>query len=437
MKEPINPNYCASVVEISKLVPIEKADNIQAAIIFGNSVIVSAQIEPGTKGLYFPLECQLNDNFLSVHNLFRNKSLNINIEKAGFFEYNGRVRAVKLRGQKSEGFFIPLADLTGLYEKLKTLSVGTDFDHIDDEWLCKKYIVKEPVISEKKSRQGKVVKRFNRIVENQFHLHVDSLHAKKNFWMINPDDIISITDKWHGTSAVFSNVLINKKLKWYELILSKLGINIVKTEYGNVYSSRNVIKNKYINKDVTTGFYKTDVWEYVNNQLKDIIPNGITLYGEIVGYLPEQEKMIQPKYSYGCKPGTCRFLVYRITNTNDVGIVTEYSWNQIKEFSKKFGIDNVYEFYYGYAKDLYPDLSVNEHWHQNVIDRLSTDFNLEKICQYNPGQPAEGVVIRVDKLYDCVPLKLKSFAFMQYETALLDNGVLDIESNTGIDDDEA
>ena len=60
----------------------------------------------------------------------------------------------------------------------------------------------------------------------------------------------------------------------------------------------------------------------------------------------------------------------------------------------------------------------------DAINRQS----LEKKCQYNKGKPAEGVVIRQEKLYDCVPLKLKSFAFMEYETKLLDAGTSDIES---------
>jgi hypothetical protein len=438
MNPPVNPNYCVSVVEISKVVPIEKADNIQAAIIFGNSVIVSSKLEVGTKGIFFPLECQIGTKFLATHNLFRDKTLNRSNDKVGFFEDTGRVRAVKLRGQKSEGFFIPLADLNSDYDTIKTLDIGTDFDYIGDECICRKYVVKETAASStKKSRQGKMVSRFSRLVENQFHLHVDTIQAKKNFWMIDPDDIISITDKWHGTSAVFSNVLVNKKLKWYEKLLLKLGINVAKLEYGNIYSSRKVIKNQYINEQVTGGFYKTDIWKYVNDIIGPIIPAGVSIYGEIVGYLPGQNKEIQPKYTYGCQINTCEFVIYRITNTNVDGVVTEYSWHQIKEFCKKYGIKHVPEFYYGPAKDLYPDLSLDTHWHDNVVTRLSTDFNLEKKCKYNPTQLAEGIVIRADTLYDCAPLKLKSFAFMQYETVLLDNGELDIESDTGVDDNDA
>jgi hypothetical protein len=429
MKAPVNPNYCASVVEITKLVAIDNADNLQAAIIYGSSVIVGKNINYNTAGLFFPLECQLGDQFLYHHSLYRDKTKNLDPTHAGFFEQNGRVRAVKLRGQKSEGFFIPLADLHESYNELKELAIGTDFDYLNDERICRKYIVKEVQARKNKTgRQGSTPK-FTRLIPDQFHLHVDSIQAKKYFDFIKPDDLIYITDKFHGTSAVFANVLTNRTLSWYEKLLLKLGVNINTSEYGNIYSSRKVVKNQYINAEVTGGFYKTDVWGHINNEIKDLIPEGVSIYGEIVGYLPGDNKEIQPGYTYGCQVNTCEFLVYRITNTNTAGLVTEYSWQQIKDFCKKYGLKHVVEFYYGFAKDLYPDISTDNHWHENVLSRLQTDFNLEKKCKYNPTKAAEGIVIRQEKLFDCVPLKLKAFAFMEWETKQLDSGTADIESD--------
>jgi hypothetical protein len=425
MKQPININYCVTVVEINKLVPVENADRLQSAIILGNSVIVSKDLQLGAKGLYFPLECQITEQFLSKHNLLHEKERNIDVSKAGFFELNGRVRAVNLRGSKSEGFFIPLDGLHNDYKELLNLSVGTDFDYLHDECICRKYVIKEKESSQNnKQKQGKKVNRFSRLVDNQFHLHIDTIQAKKNFHKIQPNYIISITDKWHGTSAVFANVLINKKQKWWEKLLK-----IQKTEYGNVYSSRKVVKNKYINEGVNDGFYDADIWGMVNNDIKDLIPKGISVYGEIVGYIPGSGKSIQGGYAYNCHPNTYKFLVYRVTNTTMDGHITEYSWGQIKEFCVKYGLDHVKEFYYGYACDLYTDISVGDNWHEDVLMTLSTSFNLEKECRYNKGMPAEGIVIRVDNLYSCEPMKLKSFAFLKHETKLLDSGEIDMESN--------
>ena len=136
VKQPVNPNYCASVVSLNKFVPIENANAIKCAIIFGNSVIVSINTELTTKGLYFPLECALSPDFISKHNLYRDKSLNEDQTQAGFFEQNGRVRALRLRGTKSEGFFMTFDQLHESYAELKELEVGTDFDMYNDKWLC-------------------------------------------------------------------------------------------------------------------------------------------------------------------------------------------------------------------------------------------------------------------------------------------------------------
>ncbi len=428
MKPPVNLNYCASVVEITKLVPIPKADKIQVAVILGNSVVVSKEMKVGVRGLFFNLECQLGDVFLSKHNLFRDNTKNLDPEKVGFFEANGRIRAVSLRGQKSEGFFMPFAGLHKDYVELTTLDVGADFDHLDNECICRKYVVKETSKNTNK-KQDKRVNKFSRLVDNQFNLHCDTVQAKKNFHLVQPNDIISITDKWHGTSAVFANVLTNRKLSWYEKILLKVGVKVDTVEYGNVYSSRKVVKNKYINDSKDTGFYKSDVWERVNDDLKHLIPKGVSIYGEIVGYIPGTGKYVQSGYSYGCQLNTCKLMVYRITNTNTDGQVTEYSWGQVKEFCSKYGLNHVHEFYYGYAKDLYEYVPVDDEWNEIVLSLLKDDYNIEKECKYNQGMPAEGFVVKVDKLYDCNPMKLKSFAFLKHETDLLDSGESDIESD--------
>ena len=42
-----NKNYCGTIVKINTLVPIENSDNIQHAIIIGNSVIVDKKTHVG------------------------------------------------------------------------------------------------------------------------------------------------------------------------------------------------------------------------------------------------------------------------------------------------------------------------------------------------------------------------------------------------------
>lgn len=140
--------------------------------------------------------------------------------------------------------------------------------------------------------------------------------------------------------------------------------------------------------------------------------------------------MVQKNYVYGCNEGECEFYVYRITNTNPDGVHIELSWGQIKDFCTRYELKHVPEYYYGYAKDLYKDIIVDEDWATNVLNRMMTDFNLEKDCEFNKkGIPAEGVVIRPDRLFECSPVKLKSFRFLERETKELDSGEVDIETN--------
>ena len=70
INKPKNENYAAIVVEIKTLIPLEKCDNVQAAIIMGNQVIVSKSVKIGDVGLYFPLECALSKEYLSNNNLY-------------------------------------------------------------------------------------------------------------------------------------------------------------------------------------------------------------------------------------------------------------------------------------------------------------------------------------------------------------------------------
>ena len=71
LKVPKNGNYAAVVVEIKNIVTLENCDNVVAALIMGNQVIVNKETKIGDVGLYFPLETQLTDAYLSNNNLYK------------------------------------------------------------------------------------------------------------------------------------------------------------------------------------------------------------------------------------------------------------------------------------------------------------------------------------------------------------------------------
>ena len=430
-----NTNYLGKVICINNLEPIEGADKIQTTRVDFQTVVISKDFNIGDYVVYFPVECSINSDFLSETNSYRDSSLNKIKTKQGFFDEKGRVKAIKLfKGTvKSCGYIVPVGEIerfTGIYH-LKDYA-GQEFDTINGIKMLEKYVIKNIKSSEPKTKQGKKPK-VSRLVEGQVHLHVDSENYRKNVHKIKPLDIISLTYKLHGTSATYQNVLVKKKLNWKERLLKKLKFNIVDTEYDLVITSRKVVKNNQFNDFKNSNhFYGTDVWTDIANthNLKSI-PKGYSLYGEIVGYTSEG-KAIQKDYDYECTNNgqeKNKFFVYRITYTNVDGVVSELSMFEIEEFCQKMGLKCVPIFFMGYAKDLYPDLTIDENWNTNFIQLIEKDY-LEKDCYMcNNKVPAEGVVIKREQLFSCEPLKLKSFSFLEKETKELDRGEENIEDS--------
>lgn len=442
ISEKANPNYLAKFVEISNIRKHPNADRLQVTTIDGNDVITGTDIKVGDNVVYFPLECAINKDFLSATNSFEDKELNFEKDKKGFFNSKGRVRAVKLRGQPSMGYIVPVdvlfnwvnaitASSTNIYSSAYANREFDCFNNGDKPVIvCKKYINKQEKIDrnkEKQANQKYKAKKVEKLIDNQFRLHCDTPQFGKNLFKFSPSDTIAITHKLHGTSGVFSKVLCKKKLTWYQKLFKKVGINIVDTHYDSVYSSRKVIKNKnYSDQEVTGGFYGEDIWGVVAKELDPFIEQGMTLYCEIVGYL-ESGKMIQPKYDYGCEEGKHDTYVYRITTTMPNGTVYEWSTPQIIEWCLKKGVKHVPLYYIGTAKDLFPTLDVDNHWQDDFLIKMKETYleKVDPICVNTV--PDEGVCIRREGL-EIDTYKLKSFAFLQHESAELDAGTVDIES---------
>jgi hypothetical protein len=251
--ESANDNYLAEIVKIEKITPHANADKLQVVHINGNAVITDLTSQVGQISVYFPLECAIALEYLSKNNAFRDKTLNADPEKSGFYEAHGRCRAVRLRNQPSEGYLVPVETLamwlgsTGVISAAQA-NVGARFDSVDGQLLCKKFVPKhanQKAAGTKTAKQKRDKHVFNKMVDGQFALHFDTAQLGRNMFKINPDTLLSITMKLHGTSAVVGNVICKKQLGWFQRLLKKLGADIVDTEYQMVYSSRKVIKNAH------------------------------------------------------------------------------------------------------------------------------------------------------------------------------------------------
>lgn len=430
-----NENYLAKVISLGEPTKHPNADRLQGFVIDGNRIWTDMTRKKGDLGVYFPLECQLNADLLKALNLYSDSTLNSDPVAKGYFDKNGRVRAVRLRGEPSQGIFLTIEEITAALGSPGGYAIGEEFDTWQKILICKKYVPPVAQRTAERDPKAKKVPRKSRLIEGQFKLHESTAQLKKNMDQIDPHDLISITYKLHGTSWVVGKVLTKRKLPWYEKALKWLGINITPDLYDIIYSSRTVVKNQYENQK-NNHFYGTDTWEDIKKVVEGSLMNGITLYGEAVGFT-RTGRPIQGKYDYGYKSpfsGTYKegehfgVFIYRITHTNNNGKTIELSWPQIKEYCDFYGLKHVPEIYYGLAKDWKSDISTEEHWHTNVLENLSSTY-LEWDCHMCKNKvPAEGIVVRPDNLFNFKAYKLKSFRFLEHETKELDKGEVDMET---------
>ena len=419
-----NPNYSAVVVKLPKPRSHTNADRLLCWSIFGNNVITDLTSNEGELRVFFPIESKISSRILSEGNMFSDATLNADKATKGYFPSSGRVKALKFRGERSEGFLLPLAALSMLGDVSK-LKEGDTFDTLDDNTVCEKYEVPRTARESSNQAKSKAKQEASRLVDGQFRFHIDTPQLRRNIDKIKPSDIIAITSKLHGTSAVFSNILTKTRLSWIDKLKHKLGFRVETEKYDYIYSSRKVIKNDRTKLD--NSFYKVDIWKLAFNNIKDCIPQGVTLYCEIVGYLPDGG-YIQKGYDYGVSQGKHKTYVYRGTYTTPDGHVIEFSTLQLKEFCATHGLNMVPLLWYGQAQYLLPSEFI---WQEQTLEGLLTMNYLEKDCEYCSNKvPAEGIVVRKENvgIGDIEVYKHKSFRFLEYETKMLDEGLADIET---------
>jgi hypothetical protein len=414
-----NPNYLCKIFKIENLRPHSNADRLQITSIDFQDIVVGLDVKEGDVMVFFPLECKINSDFLSFTNSFRKKELNADKEKAGFFEENCRVKAVKFRNEKSMGYLVPSVQVSAWsgYNIIKD-DIGQEFDTIGGKKLVEKYFV--PVTQSDNVKQGKKPK-LSRLVEGQVHLHISTENLRKNIHKINPEDTISITYKTHGTSWWVSNVVVNRQLNIFERLLKSFGVKINTKYFDIIYGSRKVVKNKHFDPKGKDHYFGYDLWADIKDQVADKIPKGYTLYGECLGYTkngsPIQGSSLENSYDYGCIPvlpdyaskthynkvwknyyskteqdniltkynivwdkpyvpnlndldvditndidlsrdsrKQSKLEVYRITHTTPDGLVTELSYPEIAEFCERVGLTPSHLFYYGKVFQFLPNL---------------------------------------------------------------------------------
>lgn len=179
-------NYLAKVVEIKDFFPHPNPEVTKLKIckVDGYNMIVGINEKEGVY-VYFPALSQINSNLLSYANLYRHGNLNSNPEKTGFFEDNGRVKAIKLKGMVSEGFLLPfevlqnwLMDSVNKKIEDEESCINKEFDAVEHNgkeiWINKKYIIIEQrTYGSNEPKERANVKKYDKLVEGQFRFHYD------------------------------------------------------------------------------------------------------------------------------------------------------------------------------------------------------------------------------------------------------------------------
>lgn len=514
--ENFKEEYCAQIVKIGELIPIENSDFLVKTVINDayDVVVGKNDVKEGDIMVYAKLETQVNNEFLSVNNQFElgERQLNKNYQEVqtlldngneaeakklvGYFNKHGRVRLVRLRGCPSMGCLFTIDSLTKWKPEVKNYDFSQcftpnadgivepfNFDTIGDELFIKAYVprIQEPSVrKDKVVKRNRKIKRFDRMVEGQFSFHYDTNMLRENMWRINPSTVVTISTKVHGTSHIVGNLLVKKpkngigariniKIKERELkgVLKrekrfywqrkvngdkikaiKEFINSLYTVgYGNVTSSRGVIKNQYINRGPQHHFYGKDIWGDYGKLLYPYLLKGMTVYSEICGYVDGTATPIQKykktgqAFDYGCNVGESFIMPYRITFTDEDGVRTEwsvmevYGWtlNLIKDHPElKDKVRPIDILYHGTLADLYPEINVTEHWNANVLKAMANDtvhfaMELDEPLCHNKV-PREGIVLRIDNDEKAEAFKLKTLVFLdKQDAAAMDAGEVDME----------
>lgn len=463
--------YCATIVQIGEMKPIEGSDFLAVTQVNGFPIVVRKdQVKEGDIMIYCPIETQLDHNFLKTNNLYelsiRHWNSNyaevenlINEGKAdeakskvGFFNKQGRVKLIRLRGQASMGYLITLREMINYCSKLSRFKfqdhIGEDFDEVDGVTFIKVYIppVKEgtPRVS-RDGRRNKKLKKISRMIPGEFSFHYDTQQLNRSMDRFNPDTKVDISVKIHGTSICVGNVLVKKPKEFKNKLINKihsmlpLKWQIIEQDYDVVYSSRTVIKNEDLNPNKGAGYYSSDIWSEYGKFLKPYIPQGMEIFGEIFGYETGTYKMIQKNYDYGCKPGENKMMIYRIRTKKEDGTHEEWNMKKIHFWvTTMMGVCPELQeqliptplLYSGTLSELYPEISTENHWRENVLEALKSEkrFYMEMEEPMNlTKMPREGIVIRIQDDPIAEAFKLKCIKFLEKEAKNIDKGEVDME----------
>ncbi len=165
MKE--QENYFGKVVRIDQIRKHPNADNLAIARIYDKDIIVGIETQKGDLGVYFKVGTQLLEKFCQANELYKSATKRIGAF-GGYFENNGRVKALTFRGITSEGFWLPIECLDYIVMRPVLFPPGVEFAYVLGETICQECIPGKVKIRtpQEKPKGGGVINKIREV----FHI---------------------------------------------------------------------------------------------------------------------------------------------------------------------------------------------------------------------------------------------------------------------------
>lgn len=439
--------YQAYITRIKNVRPHSNADRLQVGECFGNTTIVSITTEPDSLGIYFPTDGKLSTQYASANNLLRIKDSEGN-NTGGYLDPDKRhISTLKLRGEKSDGLFMPLSSLSQFTPDLSKLKEGNTITTLNGHLICEKYIPQRnnPRNSNAQTNtktSNKQNYKTDTISYPYFKEHSDTSQLAYNLNQFKEGNNCIITLKVHGTSQRTSYTIKEKKTilpYWIYKILTKLNIKLpTKQSYDYICGTRRVILKNY-----ESGYYGNDSFRKTHhNKFINKLHKGETAYYEVAGYTNTNQTIMpicnnsktkdkefikqygkETKFTYGCNEGESEIYVYRMTMTNSDGYVIEYPWHLVKTRCEQMGIKYTPEldsFIFTTTNDLMDRVNV----HSDGTDPIGKTHI------------REGCVVRIENKEKFTAYKHKNFNFKVLESIIKIDDVLDMEEEQLQDEEE-
>ena len=463
--------YNAYITRIKNMHKHPNADRLQIGECFGNAVIVSMEYEDNQLGVYFPSDGQLSVEFAEANNLLRKKD-DAGNNIGGYMDPDKRnVTAIKLRGEKSDGLFLPLKSLES-FGDITTLREGDRIDNFNGHEICCKYV---PRTQSRRGHysEGNKTRKKKVSVAPLFAEHADTEQLAYNLGAFKPGDEIEITLKMHGTSQRTGYLPVFKGYKrtLIDKILRREGTPIY--DWGYVSGTRRTVLENF-----EGGYYGSNEFRETHSKFfEGKLNKGEEIFYEVVGFthtgapimgdtnnkkLNDKEFIKQygetTRFSYGCTPnptfeGNMKFdegamvlcdwgitgnpqsdiYVYRMTMTNEDGFTVEYSPDFMRYRCEQMGVKTVPVMWRGAIPYTVDDIDSSIPGHRIMLrdGENAGDWIKGVAEQYYDGPDPigkthvrEGVVVRIINRPKFAAYKHKNWYFKALE------GIVKVEAET-------